>query len=241
MGALIQFYMYGWEIKHSVAMLMITYGSMMIFRREQQHIIIFVVLYLYQSIIHLDLMFNRWGIWGADITAFTMNLVCRLISLGMCYRDGSNRCKGDSNNEMALEKMPSFYKVAVYTFNLTSCIASPFYEYKDFEEWMELKGRYKTIPSTWYAGCKRFGLGATYIITMAVVGSGFDVEYLWSEEFCGQRWYVQMFNQYFICIGIGMTYFIVWCFVDAASTFSGLNYNGTDPKSGRIQWDRYQN
>jgi hypothetical protein len=93
---------------------------MKVCKREEQHIIVFVVLYAYQSAIHIEIMYRAWGQWGAEITAFTMNLVCRLISLAMCFRDGSPKCKGDSNNDMALEKMPSLFKMLVYTFNLPS-------------------------------------------------------------------------------------------------------------------------
>jgi len=81
--------MYDWDVKHSIFMLVMVYFIMKTFNRENQHLIVFVVLYAYQSIIHIEVMIRAWGEWGAEITAFTMNLVCRLISLAMCFRDGS--------------------------------------------------------------------------------------------------------------------------------------------------------
>ena len=56
-------------------MLMVSYAIMKIFEREKQHIIVFVVLYAYQSVIHVEIMIRSYGDWGAEITAFTMNLV----------------------------------------------------------------------------------------------------------------------------------------------------------------------
>lgn len=74
-GFFLQVFMYDWDVKHSVFMLLITYAIMIIHKRDQQHIIVFVVLYLYQSGIHIEIMIRSYGDWGAEITAFTMNLV----------------------------------------------------------------------------------------------------------------------------------------------------------------------
>ena len=175
--------MYEWDIKHSIFMMLIAYAIMNIFKREQQHIIVFIVLYVYQSFIHIEIMVRSYGEWGAEITAFTMNLVCRLISLAMCYRDGSPKVNGDAENDMALNQMPPMYKIIVYTFNVPSCIASPFYEYKDFEEWMELKGRYKHIPDPKRHGTIRFLSAIGWIIWLYIMGTWFDVDNLLTEEF----------------------------------------------------------
>ena len=91
MGFSLQAYMYDYDIKHSFFMLFITYAIMNLINRESQHLVVFIVLFLYQSAIHIEVMIKSWGEWGAEVTAFTMNLVCRLISLAICYRDGSPR------------------------------------------------------------------------------------------------------------------------------------------------------
>lgn len=120
MGVSIQFFMYDWDIKHSFSMLVIAYVIMNVFQREKQHIIVFVVLYAYQSGIHLEIMYRKYGEWGTEITSFTMNLVCKLISVAICYRDASPKCKDDNDNDMKLAKIPSFFKMTAYTFNLPS-------------------------------------------------------------------------------------------------------------------------
>jgi len=84
---------------------------------------------------------------------------------------------------MAVEKLPSFFKVLVYTFNLPSCIASPFYEYRDFEDWIELKGKYKSIPNPRREGTIRMLTGFIWIGFAAIIGKYFKVEYLLTEEF----------------------------------------------------------
>jgi len=63
-------------------MMAITWAIMRFYNREKQHLVIFVVLYAYQSGLHIHRMIYHYGEWGGEITSFTMNLVCRLISLG---------------------------------------------------------------------------------------------------------------------------------------------------------------
>ena len=86
-------------------------------------------------------------------------------------------------NDIALKQMPSFFKILVYTFNLPGCIASPFYEYQDFEDWIEIKGRYANIPSTLVPGFIRLLQGASYIFTVTILGMYHDEEIMYSQEF----------------------------------------------------------
>ena len=190
--------------------------------------------------IHVEIMIRSYGKWGAEITAFTMNLVCRLISLAMCYRDGSPKCKGDMENNMALSEMPSIFKILVYTFNVPSCIASPFYEYKDFEEWMELKGRYKNIPDPKKHAVIRFLHAIGWIVLLYIMGTWFDLDNLLDEKFCQMPFWLKTWHQFWTIGVLKYTYYLVWCFVDSGMISSGLAYNDKD-KEGNIKYDRYSN
>jgi len=229
--------MYEWDVKHSFFMLMVSYAIMKIFEREKQHIIVFVVLYAYQSVIHVEIMIRSYGDWGAEITAFTMNLVWRLISLAMCFRDGY--WESDNENEHRISKLPPFYKVLVYTFNVPSCIASPFYEYKDFEDWIELKGHYEQIPNPLNSGLKRFATGLCWMVVVVVIGGTFNIPALVSDDFCHMSLAMQSLYQFWTVWAIKYAYYIVWWFVDTGMILSGLAYDGTD--QGVVKYDRYTN
>ena len=82
-GISLQCFMYDYGVTHSLVMMLGAYVIMHTVHRQKQHIVIFVLIYVYQSAIHINIMMTSWGQWGAEITAFTMNLVCRLISLAM--------------------------------------------------------------------------------------------------------------------------------------------------------------
>jgi lysophospholipid acyltransferase len=158
----------------------------------------------------------------------------------VCYRDASPKCKDDNDNDMKLAKIPSFFKMTAYTFNLSSCIASPFYEYKDFEDWIELKGRYKNIPDPKRYGVIRFCHAFGWMGALWIIGMWFGMDKLIGPGFCDMPWYLKIWHQFWAVKLMMYTYYIVWGFVDSGMIFSGLAYNGTD-QDGNIQYDRYSN
>lgn len=81
-GFALNVFMYEKDVIHPVIMIFMTYFIIHAFSRTKQHVILFVVIYFYQSVLHINRMVYHYGEWGAEITAFTMNLVCRLISIG---------------------------------------------------------------------------------------------------------------------------------------------------------------
>ena len=112
----------------------------------------------------------------------------------MCFRDGYR--ESDNENEHRISKLPPFYKVLVYTFNVPSCIASPFYEYKDFEDWIELKGHYEQIPNPLNSGLKRFATGLCWMVVVVVIGGTFNIPALVSDDFCHMSLAMQSLYQF---------------------------------------------
>ena len=98
----------------------------------------------------------------------------------------------------------------VYTFNVPSCVASPFYEYKDFEDWIELKGHYQQIPNPLASGAKRFATGLFWMAVVAVLGGTFNVPSLLGEEFCHMSWTLKLVYQHFTVSAMKYAYYVVW-------------------------------
>ena len=119
--------------------------------RNSQALIVLILLYAYLTYQHIERMIHAYGEWGGEITSFTMNLVCRLISVAFCFKDGAENVK------RGVKEMPSFMDLLGYTFNTPSCVAGPFFEFRDYEDWIKLEGDYKNLPDTVKPGCKRMG------------------------------------------------------------------------------------
>lgn len=58
----------------------------------------------------------------------------------------------------ALEKCPSFYDYLGYLYYCGGTIAGPFYEYRDYIDFMHRVGHYSYIPSTIIATLKRLSI-----------------------------------------------------------------------------------
>ena len=240
-GLTINVFMYEWQVIHPIIMMLLTWGIMHMCKRDQQQIIIFVVLYVYQSGMHIERMIYHYGEWGGEVTSFTMNLVCRLISLGFCYRDGANPEETKKINDKHIEDIPSFAKILGYTYNIPSCVASPFFEYKDYEDWIELKGDYAHIPDTFHEGVRRFSAGILWVSLTAVLTIWYKPEFLATEAFCEKSFIRQNFQQYMSLTAIKYTYFSVFAFNDGACVISGLAYNAGDKTNKHPRFDRVKN
>ena len=240
-GFWINVFMYEWQVMHPIAMLLITYFWMKYLNRDKQHLIIFVVLYTYQSWMHIDRMIYNFGEWGGEVTSFTMNLVCRLISLGFWYRDAIHQGKGGIPNDKSINKLPSFFQVWSYTFNAPSCVAGPFFEYKDFEDWMELKGHYQSIPSTTYSGIKRLLTSLLWIPLASFFHTFYKIEGLASEDFWNKSFLRKVVQMYFTGMTLKYQYYLVWALNDTSLVFSGLAYSGVDKDTKMPEFNRVKN
>ena len=70
------------SIIQPIIIILITYKFMAVFKLERKQTTGFGEIYTFRLTMHIDRISNHYEEWGAEITNFTMNLVCRLISLG---------------------------------------------------------------------------------------------------------------------------------------------------------------
>lgn len=89
-----------------------------------------------------------------------MQLVLRLASLSMCYRDGASDIKVPEK-ELFKHQLHhritggvNLIEILSYSFTCCGCIVGPFIEYKDYNDFINKEGRYKNIPSTVIPGLK---------------------------------------------------------------------------------------
>jgi hypothetical protein len=100
-----------------------------------------------------------------------MNL-CKISAVAINYRDGAVSVeKRDTElksskikklqwiiigeREFLIEKIPSFYDYMGYMYHCGGTISGPFFEYKDFINFIHRTGHYKNIPSTLLPTIKR--------------------------------------------------------------------------------------
>jgi hypothetical protein len=67
----------------------ISYLTMLLFPRKQQHYVVFVVNVVLLGLAHLHKMYYYYGFWGAEVTQIMMMNFCRMASCAINYRDGA--------------------------------------------------------------------------------------------------------------------------------------------------------
>eukprot|EP00347_Sterkiella_histriomuscorum_P004536 403360089 len=245
MGCFIQIYMYGKGFYPSMSFVIVSYFTMRYASRKAQHKIIFIVNALLLSLAHLHKMYYYYGFWGAEITNLMMMNLCRITAVSICYKDGAVPEK-DREEKLktrervyAIDQCPSFYDYLGYLYYCGGTIAGPFYEYKDYINFMHREGHYLNIPSTIIPTIKRLAVAIFFIGAVGVMSDYFPFSYVLTDEFAAQAYWKKML----IMLGTLklklFTYYTAFCLMDSGSIASGLSYNGLDlnktPKFDRVQ------
>jgi len=142
----------------------ISYFVMLWFPRRSQHKVVFTVNAVLLGAAHIHKMYYYYGFWGAEITQAMMTNLTKVSAICINFRDGavpkSSRetylksrkmiyfGKGIGEREHLLEELPSFYDFLGYMYYCGGTIAGPFFEYKDYINFIERTGHYQAIPST---------------------------------------------------------------------------------------------
>ncbi|CAI2367021.1 unnamed protein product [Moneuplotes crassus] len=234
-GFMLNFLMFEEEVIHPISMLIGTYLIMRIFPRDKQQIINFVFLYTYLSAQHIHRMVYHYGEWGGEITSFTMNLVCRLTSVAFCYCDGAN------NKDEDFQEQPSFMWLLGYTYNTPSCLAGPFFEFKDYKNWILLKGDYANIPSTFKPGFTRLATAFIWMWLAAYFSIHHKPEKCATEEFCSRSFIMQIWGFYLTQFYFKFVYYFVFALNDSCVIASGLAWNPNPRRSKQPNFTKIKN
>jgi len=91
-----------------------------------------------------------------------MMMYTKLISVSINYKDGYLIKNGQSKKvskrqtEYSIAEKPTFIEFMSYIFFCGGAISGPWYEYKDFRNFINKEAHYKQIPSTFKPAMIRF-------------------------------------------------------------------------------------
>jgi lysophospholipid acyltransferase len=234
MGLLIQVYMYGKGFIPSTSYVIISYIVMWLFPRHVSHYIVFVVNAALLSATHIHKMIYYDKFWGADITAVMMLNLCKISAIAINYRDGSVPvAKRDTElksreKEYLVEKLPSFYEYMGYMYYCGGTIAGPFFEYKDYTNFINRTNHYSSIPTTIVPTLIRFATAIFFIVVNSLLGDTFYPEYLLTDDYA-QKHFVYKYAYALCTLKLKIfTYYTAFCLMHTATIASGLAFNGYD-------------
>jgi hypothetical protein len=148
LGTVLQLFVYGTDIWMPFLIHLTVYGIIKVKGRNCGALVTGITI-IALSVYHIQRMIVDYGSWILDISTILMSMVCKYSLFAYAYQDGGQAKDklSEHQEQFKLVELPSLYKYLVYCQFLPTSIIGTAVEYKDFEEFMELKEPFKNIPT----------------------------------------------------------------------------------------------
>jgi lysophospholipid acyltransferase len=194
-----------------------------------------------------------------DITGAQMVLVMKLTSFCWNVADGKQPQKdlSDYQKERAIKELPSLLDFAGYVLFFPSLFAGPTFDYVDYRRWIEttlfevpagvdpskrpLTRKKRKIPRSGTPAAWKAANGAFWIVIFLKLSSMYFPELLTGDEYMTYGFARRVFILHMLGVTTRTKYYGVWALTEGACILSGLGYNGVDPVTGKVSWDRLRN
>lgn len=133
--------------------------------------------------------------------------------------------------------MPSLLELAGYTWFVPNCALGVFFEFRDYKNLIERKGDYSAVPHTVLPSLRTLVEAIMCTGFFLFFNNYFWVEYIYSNEFTKDSFFMKMVYIYVIMTVKRFFYYGPFKFTTGAFIASGLGYCGPNSKPGK-QWDR---
>lgn len=214
---------------------------------------------------HLKTQFSRLdpGAADIDITGAQMILVMKLSSYGWSYRDGLlyhsdrerfNRELNQFQRARAILTQPSVISYLGYVFFYASIVTGPSFDFADYEQFILTevfddvpeskrpgRRRKRKIPKCGTVALMKVLQGVFFAVSMLLMRTYFSVEYTETAAFAGQYLIVKILYLWVLGYYERLKYYTAWLISEASCIVCGLGYNGFDPKTNKLYWNRVQN
>ena len=94
--------------------------------------------------------------------------------------------------------MPTFFEMYSFIFASSGCIIGPLFEYKDYDNFINIKERYMKIPNTLVPTLKTIGSGVICLIIYLISNRYISITYIDSIEFKEQSRLMKIVYLYWI-------------------------------------------
>ncbi|KAB8237816.1 MBOAT, membrane-bound O-acyltransferase family-domain-containing protein [Aspergillus alliaceus] len=196
---------------------------------------------------------------ATDITGAQMVLVMKLSSFCWNVHDGRlpQDHLSDPQKYAAIRDFPSILDYIGYILFFPSLFAGPSFEYVDYRRWIDTTlfdvppgtdpskvpptRKKRKIPRSGTPATKKALAGLGWIFAFLQLGSLYSQELVLSETFMQYSFLRRVWILHMLGFTARLKYYGVWYLTEGACVLSGMGYNGFDPKSGKVFWNRLEN
>ena len=196
---------------------------------------------------------------AVDITGAQMVLVMKLSAFCWNVHDGrlpANQLS-PAQQYAAIREFPSVLDFAGYVLFFPSLFAGPACDYVEYRRWLEtsmfdlppgvdpskapVTRKKRRIPRSGRPAIWKALTGLMWIGAFLVVGPRYNTELVLSEEYMKYNFVHRVLVLHMLGFAARLKYYGVWMLTEGACILSGMGYNGVDPQTGKVSWDKLEN
>ncbi|PWY71542.1 MBOAT family protein [Aspergillus sclerotioniger CBS 115572] len=194
-----------------------------------------------------------------DITGAQMVLVMKLSSFCWNVHDGRlpQGQLSDPQKYAAITQFPSILDYTGYVLFFPALFGGPSFEYVDYRRWLDTTlfeippgtdpskvpptRKKRKIPRSGTPATKKALIGLGWIFAFLQLGSYYNQEAILSGRYMEYSFPRRVWIMHMVGLTARLKYYGVWSLTEGACILSGMGYNGFDPKSGKVFWNRLEN
>ncbi|KAJ0116531.1 hypothetical protein J7T55_007511 [Diaporthe amygdali] len=196
---------------------------------------------------------------SVDITGAQMVLVMKLSAFCWNVADGTlpEDQMSDFQKDRVLKELPSLLDYAGYVFFFPSLLCGPAMDFAEYRRWLDTSmfevptavdpakkpptRKKRRIPRSATPSMWKLATGLVWIICFLNFSGWYNTDLLLDDSYMDyslprRLWILHMTN-----FTARMKYYGVWSMTEGACILAGLGYNGFDPITGKISWNRLSN
>lgn len=194
-----------------------------------------------------------------DITGAQMVMVMKLTAFCWNVADGQlpDDTLTDFQRERAIKQLPSLLDFAAYVLFFPSLFAGPSFDFVDYKNWIETTmfelpqgtspskaaptRKKRKIPRSGTPAAWKAAAGVAWIVLFIILSSRYNMEMVLGDDFMQYGFLRRVWLLHMFGFTSRLPYYGVWSLTEGSCILSGLGYNGIDPVTGGVLWDRLCN
>ncbi|KAI0382655.1 MBOAT family protein [Hypomontagnella monticulosa] len=194
-----------------------------------------------------------------DITGAQMVLVMKLSAFAWNVADGTlpDDQLSDFQKNRRIVKLPSLLDYAGYVLFFPSLMTGPAFDYNEYRGWVDCTmfdvpvnidpakkpptRKKRRIPRSGTPAMWKLAGGLTWVWVFLNLSKWYNVDALLNDEAGASGFLRRVFIMHMVGFTTRAKYYGVWSMAEGSCILAGLGYNGVDPVTGKVSWNRLQN
>jgi lysophospholipid acyltransferase len=196
---------------------------------------------------------------SVDITGAQMVLVMKLSAFCWNVADGQlpEDQLSDFQKDRMLKQLPSPIDFTGYVLFFPSLLVGPAFDYAEYRRWIDTTmfdlpaqvdpskkppvRKKRKIPRSGTPAMLKGAQGLLWIGLFMWLAPLYDYTFLLGDSYMEFGFLRRVWILHMVGVTTRLKYYGVWSLTEGACILAGLGYNGVDPTTGKVAWNRLQN